>query len=223
MLNRRRVLIAFSRRNRQRKARLIQDFMRAQDVQTVIFVGAALGPERNESVVESSVAQGARVLAACDVMPARTSWPFVVGDGRALPFADKAADLVMSNAVIEHVGDVEDQRQFVLEHARVGRMWVLTTPNRWFPVESHTGAAFRHWSAAWRASRTKDFTRLLSRREFADLLPPGTRIRGGPLSPTFIAFSHAHPSGRADARGDGHAGPGRCCDTAQAGERAEHS
>ena len=43
------------------------------------------------------------------------------GDACALPFADQAFDVVFSNAVIEHVGDVERQRRFVAEALRVGR------------------------------------------------------------------------------------------------------
>jgi hypothetical protein len=36
----------------------------------------------------------------------------VRADGRSLPFADKSFDWVFSNALIEHVGNWEDQQQF---------------------------------------------------------------------------------------------------------------
>lgn len=62
----------------------------------------------------------------------------VNADGRHLPFPDKSFDWVFSNAVIEHVGDWDDQRQFAAEIRRVAlRGYFITTPNRYFPIEPH--------------------------------------------------------------------------------------
>jgi ubiquinone/menaquinone biosynthesis C-methylase UbiE len=71
------------------------------------------------------------------------SW--VAGDGRALPFRDRAFDIVFSNSVIEHVGDAQSQQRFAREVARVGRAYWVQTPNRWFPVEQHLLTPFVHW------------------------------------------------------------------------------
>ena len=180
-------VIGFSKRNRARKARIILEFMAAESVRTAIFVGCSPGSNANEQIVEDAVARSADVLAACDLLVSAGSWPFVLADGRALPFRSKATDLVVANAVIEHVGDEAEQRTFVAEQTRVGRTWVITTPNRWFPVESHTSALLRHYSARWRAEHSQ-FTRLLSLREFTDLLPDGTVIHGRPWSATFTAL-----------------------------------
>jgi SAM-dependent methyltransferase len=65
--------------------------------------------------------------------------------GDSLPFKDQTFDIVFSNAVIEHVGSRAAQRAFVAELARVGRAFFITTPNRWFPVEHHTGIPLLHW------------------------------------------------------------------------------
>ncbi len=70
---------------------------------------------------------------------------WVAGDGRQLPFRDQSFDVVFSNSVIEHVGDVESQRRFARELARVGRAWWVETPNRWFPVEQHLLTPLVHW------------------------------------------------------------------------------
>lgn len=71
---------------------------------------------------------------------------FVQGDARQLPFADGSFDLVFSSAVIEHVGSREQQAQFLSECIRVARRHVfLTTPNRWFPLEMHSGLPIVHW------------------------------------------------------------------------------
>ena len=64
---------------------------------------------------------------------------FVPGDGRDMPFPDNSFDLVLSNAVIEHVGNLQQQERFLLESMRVAKKGIfLTTPNRWYPIELHT-------------------------------------------------------------------------------------
>ena len=74
----------------------------------------------------------------------------VAGDACALPFRDRAFDVVFSNSVIEHVGDRASQERFGREAARVGRGYWIQTPNRWFPVEQHLLTPFVHWlPAAW--------------------------------------------------------------------------
>ncbi len=70
---------------------------------------------------------------------------WVAGDGCALPFADGAFDVVFSNSVIEHVGDLDRQRRFAAEVRRVGRTYWVQTPNRWFPVEQHLLTPLVHW------------------------------------------------------------------------------
>lgn len=82
-----------------------------------------------------------------DMNAFRTRYPRVTaleGDGRTLPFADNAFAVAYSNAVIEHVGSVDDQRRFLSELYRVGRRGYLTTPNRHFPIELHTRIPLLH-------------------------------------------------------------------------------
>jgi hypothetical protein len=177
------MIVHYSVSNRQRNA-----------FTTVVVVGlAGESDEVNEDVVERAVERYGRVVAAVSPVPVVTTWPLLVADGRALPLLSKSVHVVISNAVIEHVGLEADQRAFVDEHVRVGQSWIITTPNRWFPVESHTSVLFQHWSPQWRVGRD-EFTRILSRREFADLLPQGTRIFGRFWSPTFTACGPGGPS-----------------------------
>jgi SAM-dependent methyltransferase len=68
-----------------------------------------------------------------------------LGDGRKLPFADKQFDVVFSNSVIEHVGDLEKQSAFAAEVRRVGgRLWVQTPAYEFF-IEPHLLTPFFHW------------------------------------------------------------------------------
>jgi ubiquinone/menaquinone biosynthesis C-methylase UbiE len=71
---------------------------------------------------------------------------FVEYPGGVFPFSDKEFDWVFSNAVIEHVGDRDDQILFLNEMMRVSKNVYFTTPNKFFPVESHTNILFLHWS-----------------------------------------------------------------------------
>lgn len=144
----------------------------------------------NVNIIEREVARRTHVLACLDVVRGSGNdlpWPQVVADARHMPFADRSVDFALANAVIEHVGDEVDQIQFIAEQSRVARSWVITTPNRWYPVESHTAVILKHWLPRWRAER-QEFTRLLSRSEFIDLLPPGAVVRGRWWSATFAAY-----------------------------------
>jgi hypothetical protein len=62
----------------------------------------------------------------------------VQGDARDLSrFGDGAFEVVFSNSLIEHVGDLGDQRRAAREMRRVGRAYFIQTPNRRFPLEPH--------------------------------------------------------------------------------------
>jgi SAM-dependent methyltransferase len=64
---------------------------------------------------------------------------YEVADGCRLPYDSKSFDWVFSNAVIEHVGSAERQRQFANEIRRVSKCgYFVTTPNKRFPIEPHS-------------------------------------------------------------------------------------
>jgi 2-polyprenyl-3-methyl-5-hydroxy-6-metoxy-1,4-benzoquinol methylase len=71
---------------------------------------------------------------------------FVRYTGGMFPFKDNAFDWVFSNSVIEHVGDNDAQLKFVNEMLRVGKNVFFTTPNKYFPIETHTNVLFLHWN-----------------------------------------------------------------------------
>jgi ubiquinone/menaquinone biosynthesis C-methylase UbiE len=73
-----------------------------------------------------------------------------------LPFPDKSFDVVLTNHVIEHVGDRKAQFAHLAELFRVLRpdgVGYLAVPNRWMLVEPHYRLAFLSWLPhSWRSS-----------------------------------------------------------------------
>lgn len=180
---------AFSRFNRKRKLRFLKRFILKGDFSSTLIIGAK--PDSNSLDFDNYIEKGVFDLLSCVTISGLESsssfWEnWVQADGRNLPFEDKSFDFVLSNAVIEHVGDEQDQMRFVSELARVGKCWVFTTPNRLFPIESHTQVILRHMRRGW---SNGDVTRLLSKSDLKSILPPGSKIKGNFLSPTFICFN----------------------------------
>jgi hypothetical protein len=185
----------FSARNRRLKLAVVDDLLSRWGTTSVLAIGVMPRFRESQNVMERSLCERVEHVVVGGLDPAsRSDWPrYVALDGRALPFRAGAFDLVFSNAVVEHVGDAAAQRRFVDEHVRTGRTWVITTPNRWFPIESHTNAVLAHWSARWRSTQP-EFTRLLSRSELRALLPADAVILGRPWSPTFLAYGSGRPA-----------------------------
>lgn len=92
-------------------------------------------------------------------------------EGIALPFADGAFDVVLSNHVIEHVGDRVAQLAHLAELRRVlkpGGIGYLAVPNRWMLVEPHYRLAFLSWlPRRWRSA----YLRLAGKGDFYDCEP----------------------------------------------------
>lgn len=68
----------------------------------------------------------------------------VQGDGTRLAFANNSFSIGYSNAVLEHVGDHEQQVAFLREIYRIAQQGYVTTPNRNFPIEVHTYIPLLH-------------------------------------------------------------------------------
>ena len=56
------------------------------------------------------------------------------------------SDLVVSNATIEHVGNLENQKKMIKNILLLTKKYfVITTPNRYHPIDFHTKLPFFHW------------------------------------------------------------------------------
>lgn len=91
--------------------------------------------------------------------------------GVILPFVDARFDVVISNHVIEHVGDGEAQLTHLREIQRVLRAdgcAYLAVPNRWMLTEPHYRLKFLSW---WPHSWRTPYLKLMRKGEFYDCEP----------------------------------------------------
>jgi SAM-dependent methyltransferase len=186
-----------SLRNRRRKLALFMEAMRPGPETRVVDVGVGDTPFGTEPGVaathtffEALYPWPAQITAVSDVPLPNFALAFpsistVVANGLELPFADDEFDVAFSNAVVEHVGGRDDQRRFVAELCRVAPRVFVSTPNRWFPVETHTLVPLVHWLPRRHADRAMhalrrenwDQIELLSSHELLTLFPPTMNAR----------------------------------------------
>lgn len=138
-----RVLKSLSRKSRTRKFELLSSVFEARPTDRVLDIGAS-GEVFLRYTFEDVYPFPERILAGGatleEIVSTRHIYPqpqYAIFDGCALPFPDKSFDLAFSNAVIEHILGEGRQEKFAQEIMRVGRSWFVTTPNYWYPFESH--------------------------------------------------------------------------------------
>ncbi len=143
----------FSLISRERKLALFHRLMQPTPAMRVLDLGAQIDPDGADGRQFIDRYPWKEAVSALNIMPEhvqriRERYPDIdarVGDARALPWPDKFFDIIWCNAVIEHVGGLEDQRQMAREILRVGRRWFVTTPNRWYPFEFHLRLPLVTW------------------------------------------------------------------------------
>jgi len=102
---------------------------------------------------------------AVDVVDSRVvyeGYTFTRVNGTELPFESEHFDVVISNHVIEHVGDDDAQAKHLLELKRVMKpngIGYLAVPNRWMLIEPHYKLMFLSWwPVSWRSRYPQIFT-----------------------------------------------------------------
>ncbi|MCD9124377.1 class I SAM-dependent methyltransferase [Luteimonas fraxinea] len=114
----------------------------------VLEVGTGSGGIANFLGTHPKVACDVTSVDVVDVRSIRDGYTYRRVAGTELPFEDATFDVVITNHVIEHVGDRCQQRAHLDECARVlagdGRGY-LAVPNRWMLVEPHYRLAFLSW------------------------------------------------------------------------------
>ena len=201
----------FSRRSRERRAAIFRNLFPLDRDTKILDLGSETGANikavlagtpvrpRNVHIADidaHAVTQGAREFGFT---------PVVIGEAEALPFPDGFFDIVYCSSVIEHVtvpktiiwdlrsgrefraASRERQKAFANEIKRLGKRYFVQTPNRHFPIESHTWLPFVGWlprrlliptlrlsNLFWVKTANPDF-HLLDRKEMSRLFE-GARI-----------------------------------------------
>jgi hypothetical protein len=203
--------------SRRRRFRIFMREMRPTPFDRVLDIGAGEGEGRGVNFFEEYYPWRGQItaVALADLPLFRRAYPdvtLVIADGRRMPFPDRSFDIAFSNAVIEHVGSEKDQRAFVAEACRVADRVFLSTPSRWFPVDSHTMIPFAHLlplrlrNAIYRLFGRSSYAsekalRLIGGRELRRLVPEGRKariIRQRSLGMTAnlnLVIEHDFPSG----------------------------
>jgi hypothetical protein len=115
---------------------------------TILDVGVSNEEHESSNIFEKNYPYTKNITAVseidcCEMEEMYEGLKFIKADGRNLAFNDNAFDFAYSHAVIEHVGDRDNQLKFLQELYRVSSKGIfITTPNRWHPIEFHTGLPF---------------------------------------------------------------------------------
>jgi len=106
-----------------------------------------------------------------DSRQVRDGYGFQLVTSTTLPFESASFDVVLTNHVIEHVGDRAAQLAHLVEVGRVLKpdgVAYLAVPNRWMLVEPHYKLAFLSWLPhGWRSA----YLRLARKGSFYDCEP----------------------------------------------------
>lgn len=139
-----------SKRSRQLKMGLLREHIPLRGDERILDIGSQVDNQSQQILerVEHKSNVTAINLLGDHLDEIRDAYPGIHvmrASACELPFADKSFDLVYSNAVIEHVGDLAAQKAMADEVRRVGKRWFITTPNRWFPFEFHVRMPLISW------------------------------------------------------------------------------
>src|SRR3546814_10663790 len=99
-------------------------------------------------------------------------YAFQVVDGTTLPYSNDTFDIVVSNHVIEHVGNADAQRHHLDEIRRVlapDGVVYFAAPNRWRLVEPHFRLPFLSWLPHPASDR---YVRVMGRGSQYECAPP---------------------------------------------------
>ena len=173
-------------RSRSRKLMQFYKFLKPKDNDKILEVGVAnheYSSVDNFLIKKYPYPENITVLSIGDLSEFQKKYPAVKAityDGKLFPFENKTFDITHSNAVIEHVGHFEEQRLFLKEIVRVSKRGMISTPNKYFPIEIHTRVPLLHLcpknifekylNLIGKSWATGDYMNLLSKKEIDKLM-----------------------------------------------------
>jgi SAM-dependent methyltransferase len=143
----------------------------------ILDIGTGAGYIAGALAAEAGPEGGVWAVDVRDQRRIMHGFSFTQVDDTDLPFEDGFFDVVLSNHVIEHVGERDDQLSHLSEIHRVlkpGGLAYLAVPNRWVLVEPH----FRLPLLSWLPEPWRDpYVRAAGRGDYYDCnLPTRTDI-----------------------------------------------
>lgn len=133
------------------KAKKIEDLLslsKKNDAINVLEIGTGSG---GIAYYFANLSEMKCKVTAVDVVDSRLifdGYDFQLVDSVKLPFEDEKFDVVISNHVIEHVGELDNQIFHLNELKRVLKntgIGYLAVPNRWMLIEPHYKLIFLSW------------------------------------------------------------------------------
>jgi SAM-dependent methyltransferase len=160
--------------SRDRKAvkieRLLDLASRPQPLR-ILEIGTGAGGIAHYFAVHSTLRCDVTAVDVIDNRQVRDGYAFSLVQGVELPFAAASFDVVITNHVIEHVGDAGAQHRHLTEIHRVLKpngVGYLAVPNRWMLTEPHFNLKFLSWwPHAWRTP----YLKLMRKGAFYDCEP----------------------------------------------------
>lgn len=144
-------LDVLSRRKKAEKiARLLQLDKFSQPI-CLLEIGCGSGVIAHYFAVHPVFTCHVTAVDLLDLRVEKDSYHFEVVQGSQLPFDDASFDVVISNHVIEHVGNSAQQLTHLSEIRRVMKplgSGYLAVPNRWMVTEPHYQLPFLSWLPA---------------------------------------------------------------------------
>jgi hypothetical protein len=226
-------LVQVARREaREKRARIFRDTFAVGPAVKILDIGSENGSAVAAVLSGTGIQPGNVYIADIDagrVQEGHRRFGFVpvtIPESGQLPFEDGFFDIVYCSSVIEHVAAPKDiiwslrsdeafresaqprQRAFAEEIRRLGKGYYVQTPNKWFPIESHTWLPFvsylpRAWqlrvialSNRYWVKRTNPDWYLLTDKDMQQLFPEAQirreRFLGLTKSIMAIKVSAAH-------------------------------
>lgn len=160
-----------SRSLKAEKIACLLDLSRRSQPMRLLEIGTGSGGIAHWFATHPSLRCEVTAVDVIDNRQVREGYLFRQVQGTGLPFDDESFDVVISNHVIEHVGDADAQHRHLIEVRRVMRcdgVGYLAVPNRWMLAEPHYRLMFLSW---WPHSWRTPYLRLMRRGAFYDCEP----------------------------------------------------
>lgn len=164
------------------KIECLLDLAQRPQPMRLLEVGTGSGGIAHYFAVHPTLRCDVTAVDICDNRLVRDGYKFRLVKGVDLPFDDGGFDVVITNHVIEHVGDAAAQHRHLSEIYRVMKphgAGYLAVPNRWMLTEPHYKLKFLSWwPHAWRTP----YLKLMRGGTFYDCEPLQVRQLGRMLA-----------------------------------------